>query len=136
MTDDFSPTNDIVIIDDEPAIRRVLTHLLSIHGYTASAAGNGEEGLALVRAIRPRIVFCDVTMPGMNGHEVCTQIKGDPTLTNTHVIMLTASLHQNDRDRAVQSGADEFMPKPFSPREVAERVRSVLSLPEALAAAA
>ena len=134
MPDFTTDNNEIVIIDDEPAIRRVLTHLLSIHGYAASAAANGEEGLELVRSIRPRIVFCDVTMPGMSGHEVCAQIKQDPTLAGTVVIMLTASLHQTDRERAVQSGADDFMPKPFSPREVAERVRSILSFPIAIAA--
>jgi DNA-binding response OmpR family regulator len=72
-------------------------------------------------------VFLDIMMPQMNGYEVCEQIKQDPNLEDTYVIMLSAKGQQIDRERGLLGGADEYMTKPFSPSEVARRIRAILA---------
>jgi DNA-binding response OmpR family regulator len=130
MSDQPTPpgaTGTILVIDDEPYILRSLSYLLAREGYTVETASNGEEGLERVRTLRPPLVFLDIMMPAMNGYEVCEQIKQDPTLAGTYVIMLSAKGQQIDRERGLLGGADEYMTKPFSPREVAQRVRELLT---------
>src|SRR5918911_5164172 len=117
----------ILVIDDEPYILRSLSYLLAREGYRVETAANGEEGLQRVRSLRPPLVFLDIMMPNMNGYEVCEQVKQDPSLSGTYVIMLSAKGQQIDRERGLLGGADEYMTKPFSPREVAQRVRSILA---------
>jgi two-component system, OmpR family, alkaline phosphatase synthesis response regulator PhoP len=117
----------ILVIDDEPYILRSLSYLLQREGYTVETATNGEEGLQRVRTLRPPLVFLDIMMPHMNGYEVCEQVKQDPGLEDTYVIMLSAKGQQIDRERGLLGGADEYMTKPFSPREVAQRVRTILA---------
>ena len=119
-------TGPILLIDDEPFILRSLSYLLTREGYVVETASNGAEGLERARALRPPLVFLDVMMPKMNGYEVCEEIKQDPALAGAYVIMLSAKGQQIDRERGLLGGADEYMTKPFSPREVAERVRTVL----------
>ena len=116
----------ILVIDDEPYILRSLSYLLTREGYTVETASNGEEGLARLRALRPPLVFIDLMMPRLNGYEVCEQIRQDPALAGTYVIVLTAKGAQDDRQSSLLSGANESMTKPFSPRQLAERVRAVL----------
>jgi two-component system alkaline phosphatase synthesis response regulator PhoP len=116
----------ILVIDDEPYILRSLSYLLTREGYPVETATNGEEGLARVRSLRPPLVFLDIMMPRMDGYEVCEQIKQDPALAGTYVIMLSAKGQQIDRERGLLGGADEYMTKPFSPREIAKRVRELL----------
>lgn len=113
----------VLIIDDEPYILRSLSYLLTREGYEVQTASNGPEGLARVRELRPPIVFLDIMMPAMNGYEVCEQIKRDPDLQDTYIIMLSAKGQQIDVERALLGGADEYMTKPFSPREIAEHLR-------------
>lgn len=122
------PQGPILLVDDEPYILRSLSYLLTREGYAVETASNGEEGLARLRQIRPSLVFLDIMMPRMNGYEVCAQIKQDPdpALAETYVIMLSAKGQQIDRERGLLGGADEYMTKPFSPREVAQRVRALL----------
>lgn len=117
----------ILVIDDEPYILRALSYLLAREGYKVETASNGEEGLQRVRELRPPLVFLDIMMPRMNGYEVCEQIKQDPALAGTYVIMLSAKGQQVDRERGLLGGADEYMTKPFSPREVAEHVHGLLA---------
>ena len=117
----------ILVIDDEPYILRALSYLLAREGYKVETASNGEEGLARVRELRPPLVFLDIMMPRMNGYEVCEQIKQDPALAGTYGIMLSAKGQQVDRERGLLGGADEYMTKPFSPREVAEHVHGLLA---------
>ena len=116
----------ILVIDDEPYILRSLSYLLTREGYAVETASNGEEGLARVRSLRPPLVFLDIMMPRMDGYEVCEQIKQDPALAGTYVIMLSAKGQQIDRERGLLGGADEYMTKPFSPREIAKRVRELV----------
>jgi two-component system, OmpR family, alkaline phosphatase synthesis response regulator PhoP len=117
----------ILVIDDEPYILRSLSYLLQREGYEVETASNGEEGLQRVRSLHPPLMFLDIMMPRMNGYEVCEQVKQDPSLENTYVIMLSAKGQQIDRERGLLGGADEYMTKPFSPREVAQRVRAILA---------
>jgi DNA-binding response OmpR family regulator len=117
----------ILVIDDEPYILRSLSYLLTREGYTVETASNGEEGLERVRSLRAPLMFLDIMMPNMNGYEVCEQVKQDPSLAGTYVIMLSAKGQQIDRERGLLGGADEYMTKPFSPREVAQRVRAILA---------
>jgi DNA-binding response OmpR family regulator len=123
------PTGPILLIDDEPFILRSLSYLLTREGFEVETAGNGREGLELVRRLHPWVVFLDIMMPLMNGYEVCEQIKQDPLLADIHVIMLSAKGQQIDRERGMLGGADEYMTKPFSPREVVQRIRSLLEDP-------
>jgi DNA-binding response OmpR family regulator len=117
------PRGPILLIDDEPFILRSLSYLLTREGFEVETAGNGKEGLELVRRLHPWVVFLDIMMPLMNGYEVCEQIKQDPLLADIHVIMLSAKGQQIDRERGMLGGADEYMTKPFSPREVVQRIR-------------
>lgn len=116
----------ILLVDDEPYILRSLSYLLTREGYSVETASNGEEGLARLRQVRPALVFLDIMMPRINGYEVCARIKQDPSLAETYVIMLSAKGQQIDRERGLLGGADEYMTKPFSPREVAQRVHALL----------
>ena len=113
----------ILLIDDEPYILRSLSYLLTREGYLVETASNGEDGLARARALRPPLIFLDIMMPRMNGYEVCEEIRQDPALADTYVIMLSAKGQQIDRERGLLGGANEYMTKPFSPREIAERLR-------------
>ncbi len=126
-TSSLNMSGPILVIDDEPYILRSLSYLLQREGYTVETATNGEEGLRRVRSLRPPLVFLDIMMPHMNGYEVCEQVKQDASLEGTYVIMLSAKGQQIDRERGLLGGADEYMTKPFSPREVAQRVRTILA---------
>ncbi len=115
----------ILVIDDEPYILRSLSYLFEREGFAVETASNGVEGLELTRALSPPIIFLDIMMPQMDGYEVCRQIRQDPQICRTYVIMLSAKGQQIDLERGLLGGADEYMTKPFSPREVVERVRDV-----------
>lgn len=116
----------ILVVDDEPYIIRSLTFVLKKEGYDVSSATNGEEALARVRESKPNLMFLDVMMPKKNGYEVCQEMKSDPSLSDIHIIMLTAKGQETDREKGLSSGADEFMTKPFSPMKVVERVRELV----------
>lgn len=117
----------ILVVDDEPYILRSLTFVLESQGYRVLTASNGEEALRKIREARPRLVFLDIMLPRMNGYEVCAAVKEDPALADTFVIMLSAKGQQIDRERGLLGGADEYMTKPFSPREIVEYVRRVFA---------
>jgi DNA-binding response OmpR family regulator len=117
----------VLVIDDEPYILRALSYLLTREGYSIETASNGGEGLARVRELRPNVVFLDIMMPVMSGYDVCEQIRADAVLANTYVIMLSAKGQQSDREKGLLGGADEYMTKPFSPREVAQRLRTLVN---------
>ncbi|MEJ2325232.1 MAG: response regulator [Nitrospirota bacterium] len=117
---------DVLVIDDEPYILRSLEFVLRKEGLNVDTASNGNEALSKVKRLKPKIVFLDLMMPKLNGFEVCKSIKSDAELEQVHVIILTAKGQDEDRDLGLQAGADDFMTKPFSPREVVSKVRSIL----------
>jgi two-component system, OmpR family, alkaline phosphatase synthesis response regulator PhoP len=115
----------LVVIDDEPYALRATSYLLSREGYEVVTAANGEEGLQRVRDLRPPLVFLDIMMPQLDGYEVCQRIRNDPSLNGTYIVMLSAKGQQVDRERGLAEGANEYMTKPFSPREVVRRLAEI-----------
>ena len=116
----------ILVVDDEPFILRSLTFVLRKEGFEVIEARDGEEAMQQIRTHHPVLVFLDVMMPKKNGYEVCEEVKSDPELADTFVIMLTAKGQESDRDKGLAMGADEYMTKPFSPSKITERVREIL----------
>lgn len=117
----------ILVADDEPFILRSLSFVLERAGFDVLQARNGDEALEVLRTSRPRICVLDVMMPRRSGYEVCEVVKGDPDLHGTYVVLLTAKGQDSARARGIQSGADEFMTKPFSPSRLVERIREILA---------
>ncbi|NEP00633.1 MAG: SpoIIE family protein phosphatase [Symploca sp. SIO2E9] len=120
--------NQILIIDDDPAIQMLLKRTLHSQGYKVSVASNGEEGLAQARQLRPGLVLCDWIMPRMNGLEVCRQIKATSELSTTIFILLTSLGSVEDRVKGLDAGADDFLCKPIEIAELQARVRAGLRL--------
>ena len=119
-------TPTVLVVDDEPFICRSLSFVLRKGNYNVVEARNGEEALAAIRKHRPDLVFMDVMMPKVSGFVVCGQVKADPELKNTKIILLTAKGQDSDREFGKQAGADEYMTKPFSPTKILERAREIL----------
>ncbi len=116
-------TKHVLVVDDEPFIRRSLEFLLKKQGFRVTSATNGEEAVAeLQRGELPELMFLDVMMPKMNGFEVVKTVKTDPRLKGIYVILLTAKGQEADRKRGFDLGADDFMIKPFSPSKLMEKV--------------
>ena len=118
----------ILLVDDEPYIIRSLSYVLEREGYHVETARNGEEALRKIRDLRPQLVFLDIMMPVKNGYEVCAAVREDPMISETHIIMLSAKGQQIDRERGLLGGTDEYITKPFSPREILERVRAIVRM--------
>jgi DNA-binding response OmpR family regulator len=116
-------TAHILIVDDEPQLVRVIRSYLEKAGFQASAAFRGDEALQTFRANRPDLVILDLNLPGMDGLDVAREIR---RLGQTPIIMLTARVEETDRLVGLELGADDYVTKPFSPREVVARVRAVL----------
>jgi two-component system KDP operon response regulator KdpE len=113
----------ILVIDDEPQIRRIMRETLTNEGYEVDDAKNGMEGLEKLRHFRPDLVLLDINMPDMGGVEVCKFIRGD---SNVAIIMLTVRKSEADKVAALDAGADDFVTKPFSTPELLARVRATL----------
>lgn len=117
---------DVLIVDDDPYIQRSLSFVLRKEGFSVELASDGLEALAIAREVKPRIIFLDLMMPKLNGFKTCGAIKSDTDLRDSHVIILTAKGQEIDREMGLREGADEFMTKPFSPKEIVSKVRSIL----------
>ncbi len=122
----------ILIIDDDPVVRMALKNTLQKQGYDVSIASNGVEGIVLAKQIYPALIICDWMMSGLDGLEVCRQIKANPDLTTTFFILLTARGaapgEEGDRVEGLDAGADEFVSKPIEVNEIKARVRAGLRL--------
>ncbi len=115
----------ILIVEDEKEIRELLAHYLRKEGFRPSVAPDGETGLARARAERPDLVVLDILLPGMDGLEVLRKIRAGGETAGIPVIMLTAKGDETDRVVGLELGADDYIPKPFSPREVVARIKAV-----------
>lgn len=113
----------ILIVDDEPQIRRVMRTTLSSHGYSVLEAASGEQALEKLRAERPDLIILDVNMPGMSGLETCAEIR---TSSDVPVIMLTIRNTERDKVQALDAGADDYVVKPFGVQELMARIRAAL----------
>jgi len=115
-----------LIIEDEAALVELLRYNFEQEGFRVSAAADGEEALVMVSEDAPDIVILDWMLPLMSGLDVCRQLRRRPETRNIPIIMLTARGEEGDRIRGLNSGADDYITKPFSPRELVARVRAVL----------
>jgi len=116
----------VLIVEDEPDIRDLVVHHLKREGYLVSAASSGEEALRQVQAAPPDLVLLDLMMPAMDGLEVCRRLRQDPATAMLPIVMLTAKGDEVDRVLGLEIGADDYVVKPFSPKELLARVRAVL----------
>ncbi len=111
----------VLIVDDQPDIRRLIRMSLELDDHEIHEAPDGPEGLVAARRLRPDLVLLDVMMPGgLTGLQVCEQVKADPDLAHTRVVLLTARSLAQDRRAGEQAGADAYLVKPFSPLELIE----------------
>jgi len=115
--------SQILIVDDEPQIRRVLRTTLISHGYTAIEARTGEEALDLLRSEHADLILLDVNMPGRSGLETCREIRAS---SDVPIIMLTVRNSESDKVQALDAGADDYVVKPFGSEELMARIRAAL----------
>jgi DNA-binding response OmpR family regulator len=117
------PNTKIVVIDDERSVQDVVSAYLQKDGFTVFVAGSGSEGLALAERMRPALIVLDLMLPDVSGETVCSEIR---SRSDVPILMLTAKAGEDDRIAGLLSGADDYLVKPFSPRELVARVRAVL----------
>ncbi|HJW52778.1 MAG TPA: response regulator [Burkholderiaceae bacterium] len=117
----------ILIADDEPNILISLEYLMKREGYAVSVARNGAEALETLRREHPTLVLLDVMMPTKTGFEVCQEIRADDELKDTLILMLTAKGRDTDVAKGLALGADDYVTKPFSTKELVQKVRDLLA---------
>jgi DNA-binding response OmpR family regulator len=115
-----------LLVDDDARLGALVAEYLGRHEIDVTVAGDGERGLAALRAGRFDVVLLDVMLPGIDGFEVCRRIRAAPALAATPVVMLTARGDDVDKIVGLELGADDYLAKPFNPRELLARVRAVL----------
>jgi DNA-binding response OmpR family regulator len=113
----------VLVVDDEPEILRIVRDYLERAGFAVLTAGDGEAAVAAARRQRPDLVVLDLTLPNLDGLDVARALRRDGEVP---IIMLTARTEESDRVAGLELGADDYVPKPFSPRELVARVRAVL----------
>ncbi|MBM3211201.1 response regulator [Candidatus Poribacteria bacterium] len=116
----------VAVVDDEFFISKSLSFILEKAGYKCSVANDGQAGLDIIKREKPGLVILDITMPKMNGYQVCKAIRNDPEIKDTHVIMLTAMGQEADQKASLEAGANEYMLKPFNPRQIQKRVAEIM----------
>ncbi len=116
----------ILVVDDEQDLVKLICYQLEKEGYKLLSAYNGEDALSLARKERPELVILDLMLPGIDGLEVCKKLKADQALSHTAIIMLTAKGEESDITTGLKLGADDYMTKPFSPKELVARAQAVL----------
>jgi phosphate regulon transcriptional regulator PhoB len=116
----------ILVVEDEPDIGDLVKYHLEKAGFSARTVTDGKHALELIVREPPDLVILDLMLPGMDGLEVCRRLRGNPATRGTPVIMLTAKTEEVDRIVGLEMGADDYVPKPFSPRELVARVKAVL----------
>lgn len=118
----------VLIADDEPNIVISLEFLMKREGHRVSVARDGDAALAMIRELKPDLVLLDVMMPGRSGFDVCQAVRSDDSLAGTKILMLSAKGRDTDVAKGSALGADAYMTKPFSTKELAEKVRELLGV--------
>jgi DNA-binding response OmpR family regulator len=116
-----------LIVDDDPDVRDLVAYKLEQSGFDVRRASNGQQAMEAVAAQQPDVVLLDIMMPGMSGLEVLERWRLEGTTARLAVLLLTAKAQESDVERGFELGADDYIVKPFSPREVVRRVNAVLT---------
>ncbi|HEX4539093.1 MAG TPA: response regulator [Acidimicrobiales bacterium] len=117
----------VLIVDDDPVVRRMLQLSFESEGFDVSTAGDGLEGLEAMRSDKPDVVILDIMMPKLDGMKVLNEVNADDDLRGMPVILLSAKATSLDVDLGLKAGAADYITKPVDPIELVERVRSVLA---------
>lgn len=117
----------ILIVDDEIHIVNILKFNLKKAGFDIITASNGEEALKILETEKPDVILCDVMMPKVTGFEVCQKVKADEKLKKIPFILLTAKGQEIDKDIGLKYGADFYLTKPFSPKNIVDKITEILS---------
>lgn len=118
----------ICIVDDDPDVRELVEYKLVQNGHEVLTATNGQDALRVVPEAKPALLLLDVMMPGVSGFEVLAQLRADDATRGLPIIMLTAKAQDADAERGFALGANDYMLKPFSPRELLNRINAQLML--------
>lgn len=121
----------ILVVDDDFDTCALISLKLRSRGFDVRTAANGEEALAEISEARPDLIVLDIMMPKLGGFDVCRRLRDDNATSDIPIIMLTSRACESDVEQGLAVGADEYMAKPFSPRELIERVALLLSRPTA-----
>jgi len=116
----------ILVVEDEPGIQEVLKFNLGLHGHDVIVASDAEEGLNMLRGALPDLILLDWMLPGMSGIDFARRVRADSRQKNIPIIMLTARSDERDKVQGLDTGADDYITKPFSPRELMARIKAVL----------
>jgi len=125
------PTKSILIVEDEKDIVDLIAYHLKQSGFSALTALDGPSGLEIAKKNRPSLVILDLMLPGMDGKDICRALKSNPLTQSIPILMLTAKAEEVDRVIGFELGADDYVTKPFSPRELVLRVKAILRRKEA-----
>ena len=120
-------SQSILIVDDEDYIVTSLSFVMKNAGYEVDSAGDGEVALEKVRSKAPDLIILDVMMPKLDGFEVCKAIRANPEWNSVRIIMLTAKGRDSEREKGLAMGADDYLTKPFSTRDILKRAQEILS---------
>jgi two-component system alkaline phosphatase synthesis response regulator PhoP len=120
-------TKKILVIEDDPAISRLVDYSLRHEGYEVISATNGLEGIRKARQEAPDLVILDVMLPGMDGFEICHRLRGEPETAGLPILMFSAKAQEIDKNTGLKVGADDYLPKPAAPAEIVSRVQKLLA---------
>ena len=115
----------VLVVEDEADVLDLIRHHLRRADFDVHCAQSGDEGLVLAKQIKPEVMVLDLMLPGLDGIEICRQVKSNPETSGIAVLMLTAKAGTKDRVKGLETGADDYVPKPFSPRELVLRVQAL-----------
>ncbi|WP_033340509.1 response regulator transcription factor [Catenuloplanes japonicus] len=116
----------VLVAEDDPDIQQLVMYKLKRSGFEAMAVADGLAALAAVRQFRPHAVLIDVRMPGLDGIELCRELRAAPDTAKLPIVMISAQGRPQDRELAFAAGCDDYVVKPFSPKELVERVQQLL----------
>jgi DNA-binding response OmpR family regulator len=116
--DATAPKRKVLIIDDDPSLRRLVQVLFERDGFDVSLASEGSEGIRLALMNPPHIIILDIMMEGLHGFEVCKMLRANSSMRRTAIIIISGKSYKPDIDKAMELGADSYVVKPFSPKEL------------------
>ncbi len=117
----------ILVVEDQPDNRQIIRDMLADTGYEITEAENGEEALAAIANQRPDLILMDIQLPVMDGYAATRRIKTDPTLKSIPVIAVTSYALSGEEKKAREAGCDDYVPKPYSPRQLLAKIRQYLA---------